>query len=282
MAARRKTGLTSDSVAALATKLAEGKRVRVKLSDPQFGEGTTGAVVRIGDPAVDGADYITVRVTVNGHADELPFAPNELELPGRRLPGSAKPSRRRQASRPSPAASEPQTSAPPATTPAAVERNHGASDKDPDKDSDKDSEKGAAKMAAKAPAKVAAKAPAIALPAKRPDKALAAKSADAAAGRTPTPRRKSSTPPKITVTVTSSGASWSVSALRGAKSVAKSVAVPPGVVTAIADLLDQSGISAAVAEVNETALAEAEQRAAQLRVELAELDAVLAAHRSPR
>jgi hypothetical protein len=135
-------------------------------------------------------------------------------------------------------------------------------------------------VAAKAPAKVAAKA--IALPAKRPDKALAAKSADAAAGRTPTPRRKSSTPPKITVTVTSSGASWSVSALRGAKSVAKSVAVPPGVVTAIADLLDQSGISAAVAEVNETALAEAEQRAAQLRVELAELDAVLAAHRSPR
>jgi hypothetical protein len=137
-------------------------------------------------------------------------------------------------------------------------------------------------VAAKAPAKVAAKAPAIALPAKRPDRALAAKSADAAAGRTPTPRRKPSTPPKITVTVTSSGASWSVSALRGAKSVTKSVAVPPGVVTAIADLLDQSGISAAVAEVNETALAEAEQRAAQLRVELAELDAVLAAHRSPR
>jgi sulfur carrier protein ThiS len=111
---------------------------------------------------------------------------------------------------------------------------------------------------------------------------LPAKSAAAAVGRAPIPRRKTSTPPKITVTITSSDASWSVSALRGTKSVTKSVAVPPGVVTAIADLLDQSGISAAVAEVNETALAEAEQRAAQLRVELAELDAVLAAHRSPR
>jgi hypothetical protein len=46
-------------------------------------------------------------------------------------------------------------------------------------------------------------------------------------------------------------------------------------------LLDRSEISAAVAEVNETALAEAESRAAQLRAELAELDAVLAAHRTP-
>jgi hypothetical protein len=270
MAARRKTGLTPDSVAALATQLAEGKRVRVKLSDPQFGDGTTGAVVRIGDPAVDGADYITVRVTVNGHADELPFAPNELELPGRRVPASAKPSRRRLPSGPSPAASEPQTSDSPATTPAAVGRNHAASDRA--------SDQGAAKVTAKAPAK----APAIALPATGPDKALPAKSAAAAVGRAPIPRRKTSTPPKITVTITSSDASWSVSALRGTKSVTKSVAVPPGVVTAIADLLDQSGISAAVAEVNETALAEAEQRAAQLRVELAELDAVLAAHRSPR
>jgi hypothetical protein len=251
MSARRKTGLTPESVAALATQLAEGKRVRVKFSDPQFGEATTGAVVRIGDPAVDGADYITVRVTVNGHADELPFAPNELELPGGRVAGSAKPSRRRQASRPSPDASEPQTGRAPVKVPA-----HELPPKAPDKAPDKALEK--------------------ALPAK----ALPAKSLAAAGGRTP--RRKASIPPKITLTITSSGASWSVSALRGAKSVTKSAAVSPGVVTAIADLLDQSGISAAVAEVNETALAEAEQRAAQLRVELAELDAVLAAHRSPR
>jgi hypothetical protein len=54
------------------------------------------------------------------------------------------------------------------------------------------------------------------------------------------------------------------------------------VITAIAELLAVQAISAAVAEVNETALAEAEERAARLRAELAELDAVLAAHRSPR
>jgi uncharacterized protein YqcC (DUF446 family) len=53
-------------------------------------------------------------------------------------------------------------------------------------------------------------------------------------------------------------------------------------VTAIATLLEQQAITQAVAEVNETALAEARERAAQLRAELAELDALLAAHRSPR
>jgi hypothetical protein len=47
-------------------------------------------------------------------------------------------------------------------------------------------------------------------------------------------------------------------------------------------LLDNAAVIEAVAEVNQTALAEAEDRAARLREELAQLDAVLAAHRVPR
>ena len=56
----------------------------------------------------------------------------------------------------------------------------------------------------------------------------------------------------------------------------------PGVVTAIADLLGQPGLSEAVAEINEAARLQAEQRAEQLRAELSDLEAVLAAHRTPR
>ncbi|MCW2523426.1 MAG: hypothetical protein JWO63_1761, partial [Frankiales bacterium] len=94
-------------------------------------------------------------------------------------------------------------------------------------------------------------------------------------------RKKAAVPSKVTVTLTSTGASWTVSATRGAKSVTRSTPVPPGVVTAVASLLDQPPITEAVAEVNETALAEAQERAAELRAELAALDAVLAAHRAP-
>jgi hypothetical protein len=86
----------------------------------------------------------------------------------------------------------------------------------------------------------------------------------------------------VTVTISSVGADWMVSAGRGARSIAKAVPLPPGVVTAITKLLDQPSITEAVAEVNDTARAEAEDRAAKLRAELTELEAVLATHRAPR
>jgi hypothetical protein len=95
-------------------------------------------------------------------------------------------------------------------------------------------------------------------------------------------RRKAGPLPKVTVNISSVGADWMVSAGRGARSIAKAVPLPPGVVTAIAKLLDQPNITEAVAEVNDTARAEAEDRAAKLRAELTELEAVLATHRAPR
>jgi hypothetical protein len=95
-------------------------------------------------------------------------------------------------------------------------------------------------------------------------------------------RRKAGPPPKVTLTISSNGATWSVTGSRGARQVSKNIPVAPGVVTAIAKLLDQPAIVEAVAEVNDTARAEAEQRASALRAELTQLEAVLATHRAPR
>ncbi|SOD71476.1 hypothetical protein SAMN05892883_0993 [Jatrophihabitans sp. GAS493] len=83
------------------------------------------------------------------------------------------------------------------------------------------------------------------------------------------------------MTITSTGATWSVTAQRGARVVSKNLAVTPGTIAAIAELLDDAGITEAVGAVNDTAREEAQARAEQLRVELAELEAVLASHRAP-
>lgn len=236
MPARRPTGLDPDAVESLRSRLADGKKPRVQFSGPQFPEGATGTVVKIGDPAADGTDFITVRVTVNGVADELAFAPAELHLPGQT-----------KSSPPAPA-----KSSPPAPAKSAARK--------PAKSSRPRASAPAATAAPAAPQK-SASAPPKAPTARRPRKA----------GATPT----------ITVTLTSSDASWTLSASRGARTIAKAAPLTPGVVTAIAELLGQQAVSAAIAEVNETALAEAEARATQLRAELAELDAVLATHKRP-
>jgi hypothetical protein len=64
--------------------------------------------------------------------------------------------------------------------------------------------------------------------------------------------------------------------------VAKKAPLTPGVVTAVAELLQLPEIEEAVTAVNGAALDEAEARAAQLRAELAEIEAVLSSHRPPQ
>jgi hypothetical protein len=249
MASRRKPGLDADAIAGLQTRLAEGKRPRVALTDASFPAGTTGSVVRVGDPATDGADSVIVRVSVNGAADELPFAPAELELPGRKTaPVKASPPR------------SPRGKAAPAATDTGLARLLPPSN-----------------PASAASTPVSPTPGAAPTPLTAPEQP-AGTTAKSGASRS---RKKPTAPPKIAITLVSTGASWAVSATRGAKSIAKPTAVPPGVITAVAALLDQPAVTEAVAEVNDTALAEAQQRAAELRAELAALDAVLAAHRAP-
>ncbi len=278
--ARRTTGLTDEQLELLRSRVEGGKKPRVQLTGPQFPDGrAVGTVVRIADPAIVGPDHLTVKVTVNGHAEELAFAPNELTLPGstpaaspRRSPGTRRAASTRTASTRTastrsatpaqpgahPATATPVTTAPPVTT---------------------------ATPATTAPVVTAPQieVPARTSPAATPAPATPRRTTPTT-GTTPNAkgRRKPTPVPKIAITLSSTGASWSVTATRGAKSVAKAVAVTPGVVSAVAELLAHPGIEQAVSEVNDTVVAEAELRAAQLRAELAELDAVLATHRRPR
>jgi hypothetical protein len=227
MAARRDTGLSADQLEQLRTEVAAGRRKRVVVSGPQFPEGMTGTVVRVGQPGADGDDFVAVRVKVGGVVDELGFAPTELSLVGRAganaragapAPAPKPPPRPRARAR----ASEP----PPAARP------------DP---------------------------PPVAPPAKRATRAA---------------RRSAPTPP-VTITIASTGVSWTVSAQRGQRAVLKNAPVPPGVIAAVAALLNQPLVDEAVAAVNDTARVEAEARAEQLRAELAQVEAILHSHRRP-
>jgi hypothetical protein len=271
MAGRRKSGLDDAAIEELRGRLADGKKPRVQFSGTQFPDGATGTVVRIGDPASDGADFVTVRVTVNGTADELAFAPNELELPG------AKRTSQRSAARATAPAAQTKT-APSKAAPSKAAPSKAAPSKAAPS-------KAAPSKAAPSTAAAATPPPAPLTVPREPENPVKS-SANSPADRAPKPlakpRRKPTSVPAITITIASSDATWSVSATRGTKSITKAAALAPGSVTAIATLLEQQAITQAVAEVNETALAEARERAAQLRAELAELDALLAAHRSPR
>ena len=93
--------------------------------------------------------------------------------------------------------------------------------------------------------------------------------------------RRTAAVPTVTITLVSVGSSWSVSASRGARVTAKKVSVAPGVVTAIAALLNIHDVEEAVAAVNGAALGEAEARADKRRAELAEVEAILVSHQPP-
>jgi len=66
-------------IEAVRRKLDEGKIVRVGISkSAQFPDGGTGRVRRVGDPSVDGDEYVQVELSLNGTRDVLPFTPGDL------------------------------------------------------------------------------------------------------------------------------------------------------------------------------------------------------------
>lgn len=213
-------GLTQEQVETLRGQLADGRSPRVRLISARD-DGGTGVVSRIGDPEVDGSEFITVRTKVGGLSDELPFAPAELAV-GRKPPP------------PPPPPAKARTRRTPSTpiAPVVVE---------------------APKTTAAVPPPVSPSTPVKAV----------------------SRRRRADAPPPVTISVRSAGASWSLSATRGVKSIAKSVPVAPGVITAITRLLAHDELGTAVAAINDKARAEAEERAVVLRAELAEVEALL-------
>lgn len=108
--ARRKPAppppLTDDDIAKIREQVAAGEtpRVVVRAAGASVAAGTRGSVIRLGNPKDN--EYIVVRLG----RDEVPFAPSELGVPGRkappapRTPREPRPSRASRGSKAKPAA----------------------------------------------------------------------------------------------------------------------------------------------------------------------------------
>ncbi len=89
MPPRRPARPTPPDVDTLRAAVDRGQIVRVGIAPSgQFPDGVTGRVRRIGDPAVDGDEFIFVEVPLGGAKDVLPFAATDLIASPRR-PSSA-------------------------------------------------------------------------------------------------------------------------------------------------------------------------------------------------
>jgi len=252
MAAQQDADLTDEQVVQLRNELAAGRRPRVRVSGPQIPTGTIGTVLQVGDPNTDGGDFITVRVKIAGVTDELVFSPRELSMVGR---GRA--------------------AAPPASP--AVKRT-------PSSSRTRRSEGSSVAPAVNASGRRGAGRSGASTSKRSPSDTTPERGSSRAPTRPKTPAgspRRAAPVPAVTVTIASAGSSWSVTAHRGARMVVKKAPVPPGVVAAVAALLNQPGVEDAVAVVNDTARGEAEARAEKLRAELAEVETVLISHRRP-
>ena len=251
MAARGGSGLTDEQVDQLREQLAAGRRPKVRVSGAQFADGASGVVLAVGDPQADGADFITVRVKAGGVTDELRFAPRELTAGTARGQAAAQPAAATASTKRAPKGRRAGQSA--AAQPARPN-----------------------KTTRKATPRAGSGAPATPSPPATPTPTPQTAAAGAKPGR-----RRAAQLPTVSLTFMSSGATWSVSARRGSRTVTKSAPVSPGVVSAVAQLLELPSVSEAVADVNDAALRVAEARAAALRAELAAVEAEVESHQHP-
>ena len=257
--------LTTEQIDDLRRDVGAGKRRKVFLLTDSAGlpAGGTGDVTRVGQPEVDGSDFIGVRIG----GDDLFFSPGELGLGAGR--GKAKAAAKAPATAPvGPTVSD--AAAATAYAKATAER---AAKTAPSKTAP-------SKTAAKAPAKAArdaasapagtAKAPAGTTAAASPPAAKRTAPAKAARGR------KSPRLPAIALTIRSTDAGWTVEAQRGGKAALKATPVRAGTVQEIVDALDETVVTTMVREVLDARRAVAESEAAELREALARAEAVLA------
>jgi hypothetical protein len=241
-------------------------------------------VLAVGTPEADGDDFLTVRVKVGGVTDELRFSPRELSVAGR-SGGAARTAQRADETRPRNQDGGPGTSKTASSRAEAGRRMAGTAKRTTTTSRD---------APAKRPAPSDDVAPGEqAVRVQRPRKATAGdvpsqqgRSAATAAARGPgaatgTSRRRGASLPTVSVTLTSAGAAWFLSAHRGSRAIVKNASIPPGVVSGVAEILGLPAVSDAVAAVNDVALQEAEARATALRAELAALEAELSSHRRP-
>ncbi len=246
MPGRRATApapLAPEQVAELREQVGRGEQPRVVVRSGSAGlaAGARGSVVRVGEPQHDADEFIVVRVG----KDEIPFAPAELGLPGRRglaaVPEATAAERSRTAPRKQPARSRTPRKAVPA-------------------------KQAAEQAGAQAPQEYAAQAPAGADAPARPAKRTAARRPSRAARRPASP---------VTLTLRFADGTWTAEATRGSRRVGRAAPVRAGAVRALADLIDDEAVSTLIAETVDSCRAEAEGRAAELREQLRAAEAAL-------
>ena len=252
-------------VEAVRSKLAEGKIVRVGITrSAQFPEGGTGRVKRVGDPEVDGDEYIQVELSLNGTRDILPFTPADLTPAVRGRPPAQFP-----VTPVRPPVGRPALEG--ATRSAATER--------------------ADRPGAGMENRPASVQPAVPLPATRPAAAAdphreLARPAqvDQIPPRQPASKARPAkgtrrTPPvSITLATTESEpVQWRIEARVGTKVAVRSAVVPPARVWEFVRLLDNEALSNAVGAILDEQRSAAQARADALAAELAQVRAELEA-----
>jgi hypothetical protein len=230
--------------------LASGKRPSLVLLSGGAGlaAGSRGQLVRIDDPPQD-AEFLHVRV---GN-DELPFAPEELGLPGRRPKGSTEaPAPPAAANTPAPAPAKAARPSEPILEPVRPDRRTRAE-----------------RVVAPPPTPAEPEIPAAdAAAAERP-----------AAEGTPPPKRAGrpgGAPPKVTLTLRFADFGWTVETLVAGRRD-KPQPVPLAAIRAFADQLEDQALRRQLDSTVEACRSEAQKKAATLRAELARLETELAA-----
>ncbi|MET3803876.1 hypothetical protein ABIB25_000862 [Nakamurella sp. UYEF19] len=284
MPARRPTRPAPPDVDALRTALGQGKVVRVGIAPSgQFPDGVTGRVRRIGDPAIDGDEYLFVEVPVGGSKDVLPFA--AIDLTG--------PPARRAASTAAPAAvgTRPGTSSKPRGGSRTAVRAAGAPlelvpaqasspvaapvltsvPRDGSGSSTPTTTGATAPSLASAPSLVPV--PSAGPPPKATGRAAGpGRSPGQSPGRT-TPTGRGRRPP-VSITISTAGddsASWRIEAKIGAKSAVRPTVIPPSRVWSIVESLGEPALTAVVHTLLEDHRRSTQARADALAAELASL-----------
>ncbi len=260
-------------VEAVRRKLAEGKIVRVGISrSAQFPDGGTGRVRRVGDPAVDGEEFIQVELTLNGTKDTLPFTPTDLTPATRAAPAvapSATSTRGPTAKTATPPrAREPQPRRP-ASVAAVQETNSLFGDVGPTPPPT------SAVIRTSSPEAVvtvpASTGPAAATPPAAPKVRAAAK---------PRAARGAKRPPAVAITIATTDTDppqWRIEAKVGVRVVLRSGAVSPARVWDLVGMLDDETLTRAVGTILDDQRKAAMARADQLATELAQVRAELEA-----
>jgi hypothetical protein len=238
--------LDDDALARLRHDLAAGKRPSLVLLSGGAGlaAGSRGQLVRIDDPPQD-AEFLHVKV---GH-DELPFAPDELGLPGRR-------------SRTTGAAADGASVAPP-PAPVGTPRPP-----EPILEPVRPDRRTRAERVLNPPPVPAEPAVADVEP------AVAERPTDK-----PRPKRTAragGAPPKVTLTLRFADLGWTVETLVAGRRE-KPQPVPLAAIRAFADQLEDQTLRRQLDGTVEACRSEAQKRASSLRAELARLETELAA-----